>query len=649
MKLRIKTLTLKNFKGVDEATYTFGDTVNIVGRNGAGKSTIMTSWLWLMANVDAELNTNPNVFPNGADKVTPKVTAVVDIDGMEVIIAKSQKRRAAKSKEEGKADSVSVTSKYEVNSVECTEKKFKEKLESYGVDMGKFLELSHPDVFTNQMGAKKDLEKMRNTLFSMGSTYTDLEVAQQTEGADETRKLLENYTKEEVAAMQTGKLRAIKEIYGNDGEILRAMIEGMEKSKVDIDVAQLEAQRDSLQEQITENKAKQEDISKQFEEQQKASDGILELKFKLSDLQRKANEENSRKRSDLESRIVEQKFLASQEERDIQNARQEILDLKDNIKRKELLIEDARKRYAAAQAIEFDENSLICPMCGQEYTREIKTQKMDDFERKKRDEVISISVMGNNAKHQIDNLKSVLEGKESEVVDHEETLGQINDLISELGKQFLELPATIDISNTREAQDISNQISEMEAAVNKEISTDGIRQQLIREGDELQTKLTEVEKQLALAERNAQIDERIADLRKKQRSCEQEKADAEKIKDQLSTIERRKNELMGESINRHFKIVEFKLFDWLKNGEYKSCCVPTYKGKDMGVSTNNGLEILMRLDIIKGLQKFFNMYFPVFVDNGECLDSASRKRTHMDAQCVFLTVTDNEQLQIIEE
>ena len=76
--------------------------------------------------------------------------------------------------------------------------------------------------------------------------------------------------------------------------------------------------------------------------------------------------------------------------------------------------------------------------------------------------------------------------------------------------------------------------------------------------------------------------------------------------------------------------------------------MPSLKGKQLGQATNTGLELLMKLDIIKGLQKFYNAYFPVFIDDAECFDSKSKKTVNMDCQIVFLTVSNDTELKFVE-
>lgn len=641
MNIIIEKIELTNFKGCRNATFEFGEKSNsVLGQNGAGKSTIATAWYWVFANCDTDLHNNPAIFPLDTEECTPTVRIWLKCGEKSVEVAKTQKRTIKKSKTGG-ADTVSLSNSYEVNSVEYGERDFKKKMTEYGFDFDLFLPLSHPDVFTSQKSAD-----MRKVLFGMASEKSDKEIADMTDGAADVAEMLTNYIAEEVKAMQNATLRKIREEYGKDGEILRAKIEGMEQSKTDIDVAELELQKNALNEQIAENKAKQEDISKEFEEQRKASDGILELKFELNDLQRKANEENNRKRRELEDRIADQKFLARQEESDIKHTEHEILNLKGDIQRKELLIEDMRNRYKAAQALEFDENSLICSMCGQEYPKERKEQIRGGFEQKKADEIQSVTKIGNDTKAIIDKLKSTLKEKESEVAEHEETLSQINRLIADLENQLSELPDSIDISDRPEVQKIQRQISEKESAMNKGNSAEEIRQQLKAEENDLRNKVYAIDCKLVLVQKNTKIDEQIADLRKKQGEFEQNKANAEKILYQLDLVSRKKNELLTEDINKNFDIVKWQMFEYQKNGDYKDCCVPMIDGKRFGESTNTGREVLAKLDIIKGLQRFYSQNYPVFLDGAECLSDETVKRIEMDCQLILLKVSEDKELKI---
>lgn len=662
MKATIKRISLENFKGVKSATYQIdGKNVSVIGQNGAGKTTLFTAYMWLMADKDSDLKSNPNIRPLYTEECTPRVEVVFDIYGKEVTAAKIQKCTIKKSKTGG-ADTMSLSNSYEVNSVEYGERDFKKKMAEYGFDFDLFLPLSHPDVFTSQKSAD-----MRKVLFGMASEKSDYEIAVDMDGLKydynlltkeekektsfeefieeeisnsgtcEVGKLLKNYTADEVKAMQNATLRKIREEYGKDGEILRAKIEGMEQSKTDIDVAELELLKNSLDEQIAENKTKQEDISKEFEEQQKASDGILELKFELNDLQRKANEENNKKRLHIQNELDKANSDYDMYEAYESGTRSRIKrDTEKELPLLEQRLREKQELWKSVNAEQIDEDKYICPTCHRELPEEEKENILSNFEETKKQRLEFIVAEGEKASQAVKDKKKYIEESKKEAEEYEKKQEETLKRIKELEKQLSELPESIDISDRPEVQEIQRQIAEKEAAMNKGNSAEEIRQQLKAEGEDLQSRLTEVEKQLALAQKNVEIDEDISKLREKQKSFEQQKADCEKILYQLDMVSKRKNELLTDQVNSHFKLVKFRLFDYLKNGNAVDDCEPTIDGKSLKDHSNGALRVLAKLDIVDGLQRFYGQYYPMFAEDFSLVTENTECRIDMDCQLIKL-------------
>lgn len=658
MKATIKEITLQNFKGCKNATYTFdGKNATVCGCNGIGKTTIATAYYWVFADKDTELKSNPSVRRIGEEESTPSVIIDMDIDGTGVTVEKFQKRSEKEVSENGKTvTKVSLENCYKVNGVPMGLQKFKQKMATYGFDMEKFLQLSHIDVFTNQMSTGKESEKMRETLFEMTDSFTDSQIAEMLGNMPDLVEMFREHTKEEIVATQNDILRNIKKEYGNKGEVLNAQIEGIEhsidvveKGISDIDVAELELQRNALIEQIAENKAKQDDISKQFEEYQKLSDGIMELKFAESDLHRKANEENIKARREIDDKISDKKFLVKQTEKTIDDCESQIDISKHHSVVLNESLESYRSQYKDAQNLEFDENSLVCSYCGQEYPQDRKEQIKAEFDRNKATEIKKITELGNKAKVELDKEKGTIDSLEKELVEHRESLKMLNTAIADLEKQLSELPTSIDISDTEEYKAIQSQIAEKEQAMSQMNNASSIRESLEAEAEDLHIEYTETEKKISSIENAMKsiesLEKEIADLRNKQSEYEQNKANAEKILYQLDLVSKRKNELLTDDINKHFDIVRWQMFEYQKNGEIKDCCIPLIDGKRFGESTNKGREILAKLDIIKGLQKFYGQFYPVFLDNAESLSEETLKRIDMHCQLIFLSVPRLSSLQ----
>lgn len=632
MRATIKSIRLENFKGVKKPTdYMLdGKNISVIGQNGAGKTTLFIAYMWLMADKDSDLKSNPNIRPLDAEECTPRVEIVFNNGDFDIAVAKIQKCTIKKSKTGG-ADTVSLSNSYEVNSVEYGERDFKKKMQEYGFDLDLFLPMSHPEVFTSQKSAD-----MRKVLFGMASEKSDKEIAELTEGAADIAEMLENYTADEVKAMQNATLRKIREDYGKDGEILRAKIEGMEQSKTDIDVAELELQKNTLNEQIAENKTKQEDISKEFEEQQKASDGVIELKMELNAIQQKANESLENKRREIRNELSDLNSQLKEVRHQIRLNKQDIEAAKKVIDKNTVLINATRENWKAANERVFDENSLICRYCGQEFQEERKVQIKADFGKNREEELAFLTKRGNELKAAIDKDKAEIEQLKTKLKENEDEEINLAESIKGLEKCLEEVPQSVDISDRSEVQEIQRQIAEKEQAMNKGNSAEGIRQQLKDEAEDLQSQLTEVEKQLALAQKNLDIEEQIADLRKKQGEFEQNRANAEKILYQLDLVSKRKNELLTDQVNSHFKMVKFRLFDYLKNGNVVDDCEPLIDGKSLKDHSNGALRVLAKLDIVDGLQRFYGQYYPVFADDFSLVTDNTECRIDMECQLIKL-------------
>lgn len=645
MQATIKSIHLENFKDVKQTTYEFnGQNITISGENGAGKTTIAEAYLWCMADKNYELASNPNIRPLGVEECTPRVEIVFDIDGKEITAAKFQKCTVKKSKTGG-ADTVSLSNSYEANSVEYGERDFKKKMQEYGFDFDLFLPLSHTDVFTGQKAAD-----MRKVLFCMASEKTDKEIADMTEGAGEVAELLENYTAEEVKAMQNATLRKIKEDYGKSGEILRAKIEGMENSKVDIDVAELELHRNLLKEQIAENKAKQEDISKQYEEYEKLSNGVLELQFELNGMQQKANADLEKKRRELQSQIDEQNGYLFNIGMTIQKNNREIAGYEQDIESGEKERQRLLEQWKKVQEEEFDEQTEFCPTCGRRLPEDEVEDVQKKFEQNKKARLSLIEKKSTEVRADIDNAKEMIPKLQECNKDNLANKEKLEKEVAELENQLSELPQSIDISDRKDVQEIKQQIAEKEAAMNKGNSADAIRQRLKDEDEDLQSQLTEVEKEISKYENNVRIDEQIGELREKQKSYEQQRADAERILDQLDMVSKRKNELLTEEINKHFKLVKFRMFDYLKNGSVVDDCTPTIDGKTINEHSNGALRVLAKLDILSGLQEFYNQHYPVFADDYSLVTGNTDCRIQMNCQLIKLKAVEGvKKLQIVAE
>lgn len=636
----LKKVILENFMCYAHADFDFYAITKITAKNGKGKSTIATAYLWCLFNCDYELKDNPvvrrEIDGKSVDDMDTSVELTLDVDGKEITMKKVQVRTYNKDKTGYKDDN-----SYYINDVRKNLKDFNTYLD---VDMNVFKMCSNVNAFLNQKPTE-----MREYLFSLVGDVTDFDIASQKAELAELVPLLNKYTVEELSAMN----KATKTKITKDLPILDGQIKEKERDiqlKQSIDVSDLELQKNSIKEQIADCVAKQTDNDKLMAEYDKGSSDILNLKFELNDMSRKANEDNVKARRNLESQISNLNYVIIDSKQSVSSAEIIVSLDKDKIAEYQKTLDDSRTEWKAGKERVFDENNLICPYCKQGYPEDKKEELRADFKAHKEAELNRITDKGNTAKKMLDEIKGLLVGAEQELADRKQKLEKHLVDLADLEKQLAELPQEIDVSATEEYKALEQKIAEKEEAMHKANDISAVKAELKSQETALRQQLAECESKIAKSD-TAADEQRLEELKQTRIDSEQNKANAEKILDLLDELDKAKNEALTEAVNSHFGLVKWQLFEYAKNGNYKSCCIPTVDGKSiLTTMSNKGNRILGRVDICNSIQKISNISVPVILDNTENLDKANQKRIAemVDSQLIMLIVNDSEKLEIVE-
>lgn len=634
--MKLKRVELKQFKGINEKVVDFADFTKIVGQNGTGKTTIADAYFWALSNKDYGLNDNPNIRPidKDMDATIPTVSLVFDIDGVELTYTKSQKCNVSK---DGK---ISLVNSYEINSVPKTERDAKEDLLIKGIDLDKLLILSHPGVFVKDINDKKVRDDRRTILFGMVNDITDYDLAAQM-GLDSLTKLLTDYKSEEIVAMQNATIRKCKEEYGKDGEIIDAKIIAKEQTKVEVDVAALTAERDKLKAELTANEEKQKDVSKAFDDVTAKKKEIAELKGKAQALIDNSNKDIVDKKRELTIQLENLTNSNSLTINKIDIAKKKIEQNNNLIADCRETIDKARNDYKAVREKVFD-GATHCPVCGKKFDdNKIEKAKMN-FEEEKKKNIENITKIGNTAKEQMEHYQDMNNVLVSDIEKFTKEFADNNAIINELNKKLE------DINNAE--QPLPNGYVELMAEIDEKEkalpdTNTWVVDDLQTEHRAIQAKLDDVSQNMAKVDLNARIDNQIKELQDKKIDLAQSKANAEKVLYELSQVQQKKNELAEESVNSHFYIVKFKLFDVQKNGEIKDACIPTIDGKAF-VDCNTALRTLAEIDIINGLQKYYGVNYPLFLDEAEHLTRNTMDRVKPNSQFIAMACTEDAELKV---
>lgn len=640
MKTFLKKAVLENFMCYAHAEFDFFEITKIIAKNGIGKSTIATAYLWCLFNCDYELKDNPVVRREvdgvSVDDMDVSAELTLDVDGKEITMKKVQKRTYSKDGNSYKDDN-----KYFVNDVPKTLKDFNAYLD---VDMNVFKMCSNVNAFLNQKPAE-----MREYLFSLVENVTDLDIARSKAELAELVPLLEKYSAEELSAMN----KATKAKITKDLPILDGQIKEKERDiqiKSDIDTSDLELLRNSLKERIADCIAKQTDNDKLLAEYGKAGSDILNLKFELNDMSRKANEENIKARREAEIRIENLSGVIENCKKDIKTAENVIAFNNGMVAGLQAKLEATRVEWNTEKQQEFDENSLICPYCRQEYSEDKKEELRTDFKTHKEAELNRITDKGNATKEELDIAKDKLAEAVKKLTEYREHLDTYAHDMFILEKQLSELPQEIDVTATEEYKALANEIAEKEQAMHKANDISSVKAELKTQENDLRQQLAECESQIAKSD-TAADEQRLEELKQTRIDSEQNKTNAEKILDLLDELDKAKNEALTEAVNSHFSLVKWQLFEYAKNGNYKSCCIPTVDGKSiLTTMSNKGNRILGRVDICSSIQKISDISVPIILDDSESLSTDNQKKVAemVDSQLIMLIVNDSEKLEIVE-
>lgn len=636
MRIKLLSMHLKNFMCYEEQGFDFHDKTVISGANGKGKSSIASAYTWCLFDCDYEMRSNPVVRRevNGSPvEGDVEVTMVLDIDGRKIAVCKVQKRTYSKDGSSYKDDN-----KYFINDVPKTKTAFNEYLEIDNV----FKMSSNINAFLNQKS-----DEVRKFLFQTVNDISDVAVANKYPDLSELEALLEKYSAEELSAMNKKKVADIKK----ELPILEGQIREKEagiKAKTDMDVSDLEIQKNCLKKKIQENVDKQLESEKLYKNYNELTDGILELKMELSGLERKANEALVEERAKLLSASALKISDRGELQIGINAIETQISAAVAAIDRLKGKLEGIRIEWKEENERKLDETSLVCPYCKQLYPEEKKVELFANFEKEKADLLASITADGNNTKDQLEKKTKDLEQLRLDLEERKVERDAVTLEAKELEDKFSKLPEKIDISDTAEYQEITKQIAEKEKLLKSMEDTSEYRKALKEEEQELREELFGCESKILMANTEAE-EKRLEGLKEKRTDMVQQQADAEKVLYLLTELEKAKNEELSDQINQRFKLVQWQLFETAKNGNYKSTCVPMVDGKSILTTiSNKGNRILGRVDICQSVQEIAGISVPIWVDDCESLDSENQKKVSnmVNGQLIMLVVNDNTKLKV---
>jgi len=657
MRMILKSLHMENFKGIRSLDVKFSNKIKIKGQNAAGKTTIFDAFTWLLFNKNSAGEEKFNVRPldkdgKHIDNVEIKVAGVIEVDGKEVELSKVQKQNWVKKRGTDTVTLQGNVNSFEIDGYPKSEAEFKTYISGLAQSEEMFKMLTNPQYFSSLKW-----KEQRDILMKLVADVSDVELAQtDAKYAPLIDELEKAPSTDDIRAKFS---KALSEWKKKQAEI-PVRIDEAEKSKVDVDVAEQELLKADLERKI---EALEDLIGKPDARIDEMRSEEMHCQFEMSAIAQTMDNELSSKKREIENHKYDHERKLEDVRSSIRKAQDSIESNKKSISEQTLKKSDLVKRYKEEKEKKFDDSkwifdvsTTVCSLCGQRLPEDKIESLRADFSQRKADaieifneehaKILAMIVDDGNAcaemikdltknNKELGNKINTLKLNEAEEID----------IIKGFDEQISKIPSCADyMQNTEYAKLKAKQdklladIAELESK-----GKDKVAEYAKADKAKLKSQLDEVNKIITQAANNVAIDDRIETLRDEQKEIGQKVADQEQMLYLLEEFIRFKLDKVSESINSHFKTVNFKLFEMQLNGGMKDCCECTVNGVPYS-TLNSGHRIVAGLDIIRSLSELYGVSVPIFVDNAESLNEFNVQ--DMDAQLILLSVSEDKQLKV---
>lgn len=615
------------------------------GQNEVGKSTVKRIILDVLNCHDENDREITGIRPhdeNGAeiDDVDIVRAVTFEIDGKAKTLKKVTRQKRNK-----KGEITGSITDYSINDVPYKMADYNQYINDNMAELGVL-----PFCLNAMTLLNKSQAEQRLALASYFGTHTDEEICDMFPQFAELKPMFDDGDVDQLKKVCRGKLNGTGGRNGSKGLVkerdeISTRIDTIHSTNEYTDLAELELQKKTYEPQLKEIEDKLSDYNKILESKQKATEDIMNLKFELSDMERKANADNQKKRMELQSQIDGFDVSIRKTESMIRAKKANIKNFEGTVRIYTENLAKVRADWKKAKALSFDESSVNCPMCGQKLPEDKIESMRTDFDERKAKNLKELEDRGNALSNDSKEFKQAIEDKKKEIADLEVELAELTIRHDAVTKELGDLPTDVDMTGNSEYQALKAKIEEKEKALADENDTSELIRKLKNERNELLRQVSSVDTKIELSvANNKRIDDSIADLENKRTDLNQEIADWERKLDLLKEFTRKKNELLQADVNKYLNFATAKLFRPLLNGDTEECCDFVYNGEAYARNLNHGARVLTEADICRAFQKVASVNFPIIIDDTESVDDW--RIPQIDNQLIMLKHTQDKELVI---
>lgn len=637
----LKSLFIKNFKGIRNLGINFGSTTNIYGDNGIGKTTIHDAFTFLLFDKDSSNSSKFDVQPLDKDNkpihnLETVIEAILNIDGYDVTLKRVYKEKYSKVRGKSIEEFKGYESTYYIDEVPKKLNEYKAYISDL-IDENIFKLVTNPNYFSSLPWKDR-----RVILTKITGDAPSEDVISHNKQLEPLAKYIISKSIDDFIKANKSKINQLKK----DRQQIPSRIDEVNNSIHELDFDGLEIQKRGLVAALKSVEEKIIDKSKVDEEFYKIKNDILVKQHEVNRLRLELKSSINKPLETLQQEIRVAEYEISCAARAIKELessnlrKRDFIDKSLKVKRESLL-----DKYNKTKSIifEFDESKCICPTCKRRLDETNIEEMKKELEKNHNDNVanmIKINIQeGKSVKDQIENC-------ESEIIDNNEQIKALNSKISIISDSLNNLRSRLsgmkqeDAIDTQEIIDLNKEISILESRMINFKQEDTSELKVKKQS--LQKSIQELDSQLTLKNINEKSSKRILDLEQEEKVLNEKIAELEGLEILSEDFIRSKVELLEDKVNSNFKYVKFKMFREQINGGLEECCEPCVDGVPYSTNLNNAAKINAGIDIINTLCRHYNISAPIFVDNAEGINNM----IYTESQIIRLVVSKDEELKV---
>lgn len=620
----LKSLEFKNFKGIKDLKIDFSHRTDIAGDNATGKTTVFDGFTWLLFGKDSSDRADFGIktYTDDGDTlhgVDHSVKGVLEVDGQEITLERIYSEKWTKQRGRSEAEFTGHTTDYLINSVPV-------KKSDYDSRIAGIIHESHFKLLTNPHYFNEILDKRERREIILNLEQFDNQAVLDSMNPEpkELKEKMDDYTIDEIKAMTKASMKRLND----EIKDLPVRIDELTGQIKEYDFKALELEKKDLQAEYNLLSGQMEDVQQIIQAANAKAKSLATKKNQLDELERQVERQYRKAQDEADQdRLVAEETEKSRQ-RAIQDTEGMIESLKTTIHELEQRKDKYRHEWVEIQKREAPEKDS-CRSCGQPLPEDQYQETIKRFNRNKSDDIENVEARGQLIKLDIDEKKERLN-------DH---IAKLKELLT----ATVEIPEKINLDKPElpiEWHQLKAEIEADERAMLEETELPN-QSEMTAKRDEISGQISILDEQLGQKKRNAEIKDRINDLKQSERDLAKSYEQEEKLMKQAENFIRAKVEMISSKVNSHFENVEFKLFDVQINGGITETCEAKVNGVPYS-DVNNAGKINAGLDVINTLSNVYQSTAPIFVDNAESVNQL----THTDSQLIRLIVSNDKGLTV---